>query len=222
MRKDLMSLSVLVLVAIAFAAIPALASSGEFVVDCKSGASCSGSIAGGLTEFQNTAGEGISCTSSTGTLTWTSGSSTGTSHILLHGCRENVTIFKFSCNGPGLPSGTTTITSTVHAVKIFGLILVNHTNISHTTTCAGFSDKTVTGNVMGLIENPNCGTFRTSHAISFEKTGVGQQKYKQVTEVGTIYDLISNNDAGGQYTTTSLTGTMSVTYSGGNEAKITC
>jgi hypothetical protein len=95
------------------------------------------------------------------------------------------------------------------------------TGVNVTFNCAGFSRKLVTGNVIGHIENPNCGTFQASHSISFEKSSNGVQKYMQITTAGEKFDLISNNDEGGSYLTSSQTGTGTLTYTN-NRVKLTC
>jgi hypothetical protein len=226
-----MKKSILIAVGIAavviFASFPAGSSAGEYVGDCEVGAVCSATIAGGAASFSNTSGETTSCTSVTGNMNQTSGSSTGTIQLTFHGCKETVTGFKFSCNSPGQPAGTiTTNTMTTHKVnlesaasKTPGLLI---TGWNTTYECTGFSKMTYTGNVLGHITNPNCGTFQGSSTVRFEAPSHGQQKYKQVTTTGTVFDLISNNHAGGSYLTAALVAELTTTVTGGNKIKTTC
>ncbi len=226
MSKKLMLLAAGALAALAFAALPAVASAGEFKADCSAGATCNATVAGGAASLGNTSGETISCTSVSGTASFTSGTSTGTSSLTFHGCRETATFFKFSCNSVGQPSQTITTGSLVaHLVYLndartqVGLLI---TNVNVTFTCAGFSDKTVTGNVLGQITNPECGKAKASHKAVFGATAHGQQAFKQVTGTGTIFDLTSNNDAGGAYSTSSQIGEGTLTYTEGKTATLTC
>ncbi len=226
MNKKLMRLAAGVLTVLALAALPAVASAGEITADCKEGATCEAFVFGLANALGNTAGETISCGSFTGKATLTNGSSTGTANLVFHDCRETVTFFKFSCNSVGQPSGTiTTGNLTTHLLKLESspiTIGLSVTNLNVTFTCAGFSDKRVTGNVLGEITDPACGVFRKSHSVRFSTTAHGQQRWKQITTTGTLLDLTSNNDtAVGQYLTSSLSGEGPITYVA-NEAKLTC
>ncbi len=224
MNKKLMLLVAAALTALAVAALPAVATAGEFNADCETGASCTATITGGAAELINSAGEGISCTAVGGSGSLTSGTSTGTVKLAFTGCRENVTIFKFTCSNTGTSGKIETNTLTSHNIYIDpnkttpGVLL---TGVNVTFTCAGFADKTVTGNIIGHISNPQCGTFATEHTVAFEKIANGTQKYMQVTTTGTKYDLISNNDNGGAYLTSSQTGSGTLKYNS-NKVKLTC
>jgi hypothetical protein len=226
MNKKLMAIAVGVLSALAFTVLPMAASAGEFTADCKTGAECSGTVAAGAIALSNTAGETITCSSATGTATLTSGTSTGTVNLTAHGCKETVTIFKFACNGVGQPAGTINTGNLVgHGIyvdpnkSIPGILI---TNVNMTFVCAGFVSKTVTGNIIGADPTPECGVFKKSESGELKTTAHGQQQYKQVTTAGTVFDLISSNDAGGAYLTSALTGTATITATGGNEVKATC
>jgi len=224
MKHKLMLLAVGALAALAFAALPAVATAGEFAADCETGASCTATVEGGAAELVNSAGEGISCTAVSGTASVTSGSSTGSVKLAFTGCRENVTIFHFSCTNTATSGKIETNTLTSHNIYIEpnastpGVLL---TGVNVTFSCAGFANKTVTGSIIGHIENPQCGTFAASHSITFEKSANGVQKYMQVTTSGEKFDLISNNDNGGEYLTSSQTGTGTLKYNS-NKVKLTC
>jgi hypothetical protein len=228
MNKKLMLLAAGAMATLAFTLLPAVASAGEFTGDCKSGATCSATVAGGAASLGNTAGETISCTSVSGSASLTSGTSTGLIFLTFHGCKETATFFKFSCNSPGQQSGTIATGGLVAHLVYLGLatklpagILI--TNVKATFSCAGFSNKTVTGNVIGEITNPNCGSSSTSHQVTFSSfIQHGNQQWVQVTHQGTVFDLISNNDAGGSYSTSSLVGGMNLTYQFSEAATLTC
>lgn len=211
----------------ALAVLPAFASAGEYTADCEFGAPspCNATITGGISELINTSIEGVSCTAFSGATNVTSGSSTGTIELTFTGCRETITGFKFSCTSAGASSGQIKTGSMVyHNVNLEDIsaapgILI--TGVNMTFVCAGFAKKTVTGNVLGRYVIPECGSFRGSTTVTFGRTSPGDQTYKQVTTSGTIFDLISNNDSGGTYFTTSLTGTGTISYMS-NWVKLTC
>lgn len=223
MSKKLMVLAAGALAALAFAALPAVASAGEFASDCKSGANCTALVTGGAAELENDAGERISCTSVTGTATVTHNTNTGSARLLFHGCKETVSGFNFACGNAG--SGTiTTNVLTSHGVYLKpnkttpGLLL---TGVNVTFACF-IVEKTVTGNILGHIENPECGTFQKHHTVNFEAIQpTGTQKYEKVTETGTAFDLVSGSHAS-DGTTSSQTGTGHITYQNGDEVKLTC
>jgi hypothetical protein len=235
MNKKLMLLATGVLAALAFAALPAVASAGEIIADCQDHAAvCNGTVAGGTTELRNDKGEGIHCTSVTGTATATNTTSTGTLSLVFHGCKENITGFKFSCNNNGLAAGTISTGAMVtHLVRLealpstttgYKVTLPGHGTGTGGVTfnCAGFSKKTVTGSVIGHISNPNCGNFSASHTADFTETALGSniQRWTQATTTGSKTDLESNNDAGGVYTTSAQIGTGVITWA--TSVKITC
>jgi hypothetical protein len=230
MDKKLMLLAAGTMTALALAVLPATASAGEYVALCQTGAQCSATIAGGVTTLSNSEGETISCSSITGTATHTSGTSTTTAQLILHGCRETVTIFKFSCGNTETPGTITTNTTTGHIVNLEhngtapGALI---TGVSLTFTCAGYASKTVTGSIVGKFEDAHCNTFQSSHTVEFTQSSHGRQTYNQVTTTGTIYDLISNNDpathpAITEYSTASVTGTFTISSNNGNKVNITC
>lgn len=228
MNKNLSSLAAAMLTASALAVIPAIASAGEYSADCEF-IGCGGTIqsTGGI-EITDTAMQQITCTSVTGNVSVTSNSSTGSVQLLFHGCKEQATIFKFSCTSPGMPSGTiTTNTLVMHNVyidpnKSTPGILVTGVNVTY--NCGGgFSRKTVTGDLIGHIETPNCGSFVANHTVTFEETFDGIPKYTSVTTFITIINKFrANNHDGGSYTETSINATAHVNYPGDNRVKLTC
>jgi uncharacterized membrane protein len=222
MKKSMLLATVVA--ALVFSSLPSLASAGEFIADCETGPTCSYTVAGGAAAFGGTSGETTSCTGVSGNGTVTSGSSTGTVTLIFTGCRETVTFFRFSCSNTSTAGKVETTALVTHNIYIDpssstpGVLL---TGVNVTYNCAGFAKRTVTGNIIGHIENPNCGTFQASHKVTFEAPSHGQQKYKQITTTGTMFDLIRNDDTEGEYETLSATGTGTATYNQ-NRVRLTC
>jgi hypothetical protein len=82
-------------------------------------------------------------------------------------------------------------------------------------TCAGgLLTKTLTGNVIGELETPNCGTAGTTYNLNFAPASAGSttQRYEQVTTTGTLFDLVT--DIGGTPFTTSWEMTDQIHLSG--------
>jgi hypothetical protein len=213
-----------VLAALAFSALPSVAAAGEFTADCGSGATCTGTVEStGITTL-GSANLAIECTSTTGTTSQTSGSSTGSSSLIFKGCRDE--IFNGSCTNTGVAGEIKNNTMVSHLIYLEkdkskkGVLL---TNANTTFEClGGFVKRTVTGSIIGEIENPECGIAKTHHTITFTQASKGQQTWKQITTEGTVFDLIANNDAGGAYETASQVGTAHINYTGGNTVKMTC
>jgi hypothetical protein len=234
MNKKLKLIASGVLAALALAALPAVASGGEPIADCQNlEATCNGTVAGGALQLRNDKGEGISCSSNHGTATVTNKSSTGTLSWTFTGCVETITGFKFSCNNTGVAGEIKTGSMVTHLIYLeplpntatgLKITLPGHGTETGgvTFTCAGFSKKTFTGAVIGHISNPNCGTLQSSHTADWTESGfLGSQTYKHATTTGSTTDLISNNDAGGVYTTSALVGSTVITWSGA-KVNITC
>ncbi|HEX6781505.1 MAG TPA: hypothetical protein VF125_05675 [Solirubrobacterales bacterium] len=235
MNKKLMLLATGVLTALAFAALPAVASAGEPVAHCQNGAaSCIGAVTGGATQLRDDGGQGITCSSVHGKATVTNGSATGFLELTFTECKETITGFKFSCTNTGVAGKITTGSMVTHLIYLHHLpntttglkvTLPGHgTGTGGVTfTCAGFSRKTVTGSVIGHISNPECNTYQTSHTADFTETSLGSgiQKYMQTTTTGEKTDLISNNDAGGTYTTAAQIGSGVIHWEG-TKVNITC
>jgi len=228
MNKKLMLLAAGVLSALAFAALPALASADEFQAHCEGAAECTGTIAGGVSELENSAGERIKCTGLTGNAKFATTSTTGTANLVFTECREQITAFKFKCNGGGGGAGEIKVNNlTYHLINLEETPTttpgLKFTGVNVTFECTGFSKKTVTGEVAGEIEEAStiCNSAVNSHKINFEQsTTTGKQRWGQTETTGTFTDLISNNDAGGSYLTSAQIGTGTVTWN--HPVKITC
>jgi len=228
MNKKLMLLAAGVLSALAFAALPALASADEFAQDCEGAVECTGTIAGGVSELENSAGERIRCTGVNGSASFPSTVTTGSVSLNFTECREQVTFFKFKCNSEGAAAGEIKVgLFTYHIINLEHTPTttpgIKITNINVTIECTGFAKKTVTGKVIGEIEEASsiCNTFVNAHKINFAQSATtGKQKWIQTETTGTTTDLESNNHNGGPYLTSAQIGTGTITWD--HNVKITC
>jgi len=215
----------LLVLALAFAALPALASAGEYELHCEGAAECVGEITGGPFSMISDSGEVFTCSAVGGSIRFASTSTTGTVNLHLTGCREHATFFTFQCNSAGAAAGTTSLVGlTYHLINLVhgGTTPgVKFTNISATFECTGFSKKTFTGSLIGHLESASCNTATTTHSVNFEESAItGSQKYTQTTTTGAETDLITNNDAGGSYTTMAIISTWTIHWD--HNVKITC
>jgi hypothetical protein len=229
MSKKLMLLAAGALSALAFAALPAVSSAGEFEAHC-SVVPCTAAVTGGIAKLINDNNEKVECQTLTGTATLTNTSSTGSAQLLFHSCRGPLNV---KCNNVvGQTETITTNVMTSHLIYIDStaerpepnaLVGILLTGVNVTFECAsGLVKKTVTGNIIGKIENPNCGVARTHHTVEFNQgVTVGTQEYTQVTTIGPVFDLTSGTHAS-DATTSSQAGTGHLTYNGGGTVTLTC
>jgi hypothetical protein len=215
--------------ALALTLFPSMASAGEFVGHCSSGpgTTCTATFAAGTSTLEDDSGSRLECTSTTGSVTGTSGTSTGTASLTAHGCKDEAT--GFTCTSVGEPVGTLHTGSGLvsHLVYIDAtpstLVGILATNLNITITCAGgLIKKTVTGSVIAVIQNPECGKPRASFKGEFS-AGVttGSQRYTQVTTTGTVFNLIFGNETA-DTTQTSITGSGTITVNEGKTITLTC
>ncbi|HVD39482.1 MAG TPA: hypothetical protein VNC16_00565 [Solirubrobacterales bacterium] len=233
MKKKLMLLAAAALSALAFAAFPTVASAGEYEAHCEDAAgntvaTCNLSITSGFVELSDTSGLRFHCKTLSGTGSFTSTTSTGTATLELGECTDLT--FGTECNNQG--AGTKRIKTNALVWHLVNLepapgttpgVLFTNFNFTYSCPALGLK-KTVTGNIIGHIEEPStiCNKTVTTLNVIFEKTGNGQQKFKQITTTGTLFDLISNNDAGGAYLTQALTDTVTFHVLEGRFLNITC
>jgi len=225
MSKKMMLLAT-ALTALAFAALPAVASAGTPQIHCPSGSTCSATLSGGHGELTKTGGfASVTCTSTTGTATI--GTEGGTMQLLFHGCKDSV--FGAACTTSGQTSGTITTkvlpydNTYLTAGKTVPGVLVTPEGGGGPEkfgTFATFScidgNHTVTGNgVMGRLET-GCNSPQASLPIQFEQTQAGHQTHKQITGTGAIYDLTDGSATAAMNTTGTATAT------GGGNFTITC
>jgi len=227
MSKKLTLLVAGALTALALAALPAIASANTFTATCSGGAAnCTGTIEStGHATLEESSGLSITCTTTTGTTTQESGKSTGTAEFVFGGCTESV--LKTQCNSTGTSGQIKTNKLNTDLIylepnKTTPGVLLTGVNVTFSCPVVGLK-KTVTGNVIGDIETPACGTASASHPVQFEPGATtGSQKWTTITTAGTIFDLITNNDAGGTYATSSQTGTGHIKYPAGKTVTLNC
>jgi len=201
MSKKLMLLAAGALTALAFAALPAVASAGEWVMDCPGGAkTCNFTTSGGHAELRAEGEPTITCTSSTGSGSVSEGGKTGTFGLTFKGCTATL-FFTVSCNSAGAASGEIKVASSVsHNVYLEPNKTTPGLLVTPATTeiiCAGFSNITVTGN--GLIGHlreltpgvSNCSKESETWNVDFKADPANSktQDWEQVTTEGTFYDL---------------------------------
>jgi len=223
MTKKLMLLAAGALTALAFAALPMGASAVEMTATC-SAVPCVGTIEiTGFVELTDDSGLGIRCDKTGGTVTQAaSPSSTVTATITFSECNE--TAFSTECNNEG--AGTKKIvtnTLTGHFITIVtnstnGILL---TGFNITFECPLFGiKKTVTGNLIGTLENKAtvCGKAVTTHTIEFTEEKPGFQTHR--TWTGKTFDLTSGTHAA-DTTTFSTAGTTHLNW-GAKTVNIAC
>jgi hypothetical protein len=214
---------------LAIAVLAAVASAGEFTAHCErgEGQTCTGSISGTNLELVTTEGQAAVCSSIKGTASLTGGSTTMTLELDFGGCRETVTAFQYFC---GTPQQTQTFQVGPVAAHIVNLaeapattpgLLITNVDAGWFCGPGGAPFGTMTGNLIGLLENPQCNTYATTQNLQFQKASNGHQTFTQVTETGTIFDLSLPVWFSG-YKTASTTSTTSISWNAGNRVKITC
>ncbi|HET9197050.1 MAG TPA: hypothetical protein VFN92_02180 [Solirubrobacterales bacterium] len=216
-----MTMLALAVVSAAMFALPAVASAGEWVADNATGKTFS------VTKVTNPVlrasnGDVVTCTGLTGEGSYTS-TTTGNITLDFTGCTEDKFGTKCTTNGAGT-AGTISVTNKVFHNVIIGSAADSNTPIGvlitsggtfATFTCGGgLLEITVTGNVIGEVESPNCGVAGTTYNLNFEPVSAGSstQKYLQVTTAGTAFDLVS--DIAGTGFTSSQQGTGQIHLSG--------
>jgi len=223
MTKKLMLLAAGALAALAFAALPAGASAVEMTATC-SAVPCVGTIEGtGGAELTDDSGLGIKCQKTGGTVTQVaSPSSTVTATLTFSECKD--TPIGLECNNEGVGTGkivTNALTGHLITIVTNTTIGVLLTGVNVTFECPALGiKKTVTGNLIGTIENKEgvCGKAVTHHTLLFEEEQPGFQKHR--TWTGKTFDLTSGSHAA-DTTTSAQTATAHVNY-GAKTVTISC
>jgi len=215
------------LTALAFAALPAVASAQEYTATC-SAVPCVGTVQStGHALLTDDSGLGITCLTTTGTVTQAaSPSSTVSVALTFDGCKD--TVFGFECNNEGAGTGKILAnTLTGHIINVGSAaqtlpgILLTGANTTFVCPALGI-ERTVTGNIIGTFENPTtqaCKAAQTHHTITFESAGTGIQKHKTYT--GVTHNLTSGPHASDK-TESSQFGTAHINYGGGKTVSINC
>jgi hypothetical protein len=203
--KNKMMLLALGLLALVSAALPAVASAGEPVVDAKAlteGKSLSFTSAGTHAELRAENEPTITCTGNSGTGKYTT-SKTGEIALTFTGCKDLT--FGSTCTSSGQAPGTiVTGTSVFHNVYLTDakttpgvLVTPPSSGVFASFTCGGFFSSSVGGNgIIGHLSSPKCGETKTTATLSFTATTFNQT-YKQVTATGTSYSLTNTTAFGG-------------------------
>jgi hypothetical protein len=222
MQKKIRLFTAAVLTVFAMSVVPIAAHAGEFTADCSTGQTCNGTVEGtGPFVFSDTSGISWQCPSFTGNMSISSGSSTGSIQLLLHGCTSPP--FELQCGEAGTITSNSMVTHNIYIDPNHSTPGVLVTGVNLIMSCPGVIGlRTFTGNVIGHFENPECGVAKAHHTFTLERTGAGQQRFKQVTTTGTIFDLIVKNDVGGVSLTAAWSATAHVNYTGGNTVRFTC
>jgi hypothetical protein len=217
MKNKMMMLALGALTALAFAALPAVASAGEPQIDPANGVfPLTFTMAGGLSEFRAEGQETFTCKKSKGTGKYTN-ATTGELERTLEECTASGT----PCTSTGAASGViTTGTSVFHNIYVEpnkttpAILITPPTGGTFASfKCAfGLVSFTITGNgLIGDLEKPTCaapGPTKTA-TLNFTATGASQT-WKQITTAGTVFDLKAD-----------VNGAAAVTYAEVNETTVT-
>jgi hypothetical protein len=234
MSKKLMLLAAGVLAGLAFTALPSVASAGEWTCETETGAVCgtfSGSNSTVTILTQHEGGSTITCTSNTVHGTYTTATTGENLTITFSGCVSS----NSECHSAGQANGV---------IKTFDLdfhnILIDHAGttpgilITPSTSnnefaryvCGGIITVHWKGNgVIGDVTR-ECGeTVDTGEDVTLDfesdPNTEGVQKYMQVTETGTKYDLsVSTTFFGTTTRTASLDGEVDSRF--GTDTLTTC
>jgi hypothetical protein len=215
-----MLLAISAMAALAFAALPALASATP-TVDPTVAFPAAFTGTSGVSTLSS-GGTSVTCQKSKSAGSFTSGT-TGKIELTFEEC----TSFGLGCTNVAGKSNVITTTEFVfhlvyldEAHKTVGIQVTPAANEHFATfTCAGFINIAVTGNgVLGHLSSPACGAKSKTAVIDFTATG-GSQTFKKIEETGTEIDLKSS--IGGGSTATQVT-KQTTTLAGGAEATLTC
>jgi hypothetical protein len=226
MSKKLMLLAMGAFTALAFAALPSMASAGDWKLDCPNGATtCNYSVAGGHAEIRIDEEPTITCTTSTGSGTVSSGGTTGTIGLALNNCVAT-SVFTFECHTSGSALGEVNIGNSVwHNIylrddKTDPGTLVTPTKIN--LICGGIIELELTGNgVVGNVPQA-CNSESSTLTVNFEAslTNNRTQRYEQNTQTGTLFDLHAVTPGFSTVHTAVLITSTSASFVG--KDKITC
>lgn len=232
MREKSKLLAAGVLSVLVLAALPAVASAGEYEMHCPV-APCVGTVSGSnvehMIELETDNGERFDVSAIDGTIKiGAATTTTATVELEFTHIYETFTGFRFTCSSIGAPAGvirtgpiTTHFVNLMHGGTKPGVLL---TNINVTYTCGGgFSSKTLTGGLIGALTQANCNVAAATNQIAFNSVGgpPRTQEYKQVTGTGTLFDLMSGPHSGASKTW-AITAQLNVTWQAGNKPTLTC
>ena len=223
MRKATLALAA---VSAVLFALPAVASAESWNIDPPNVGFTTSSL---VTTLATTAGDTVTCTSSTGSGKYISNTTAEISGgLTFHGCKSNA--------GPSCHSGSTTgtiVTNKIiahnvwadkHGVKTRALLLTpgGPTEDFATFRCTVFGigpTLTVTGSVIGEVElTKPCDTPATEGHLNFQQTQHGHQTITTLWNTPGHFDLITHKE--GKEITSSQSGTGTIKFA--PEATVTC
>ena len=231
MGKKKMTLLVAgLLTALAVMALAGTATAKETKLKCEGTGFCLFTISSGVTTFSMIGGDTVRCSGGFGNgevtgLNAERESTTSTVQVLFSNCREQNTVFGFTCTNTATAGNITTNVMTMHNVALPGTSSeagVLMTNAGVTFTCAGgFASTQITGSIIGEYEtkcNTNTGWLQT---ISFNTFGDGWQHLTTYTGA-TLFKLEgkTSHSGGGGYTSAAQGGTARLSFN--EEAVLTC
>jgi hypothetical protein len=213
MKNKMLLLGMGALVALVFAALPAVASAKEWHLHNQSnGVPGAFTSAGGASSLTAEGKQPVKCTSNSGTGKYTT-ETTGTIELTFKGCTTEISEGSgaVNCTTSGQATGVvTTNTAVFHNVELepnpaiepLGVLITEPVDGSGkgigfaTFVCGGLQTIKVTGNVIGEITSKNCNSMKSkSMEINFTtKAGATNptQKWEQVTTEGPVYDLTAD------------------------------
>jgi hypothetical protein len=222
MNKKLMLLVAAALAALAFSALAGTATAKETNLKCDGAGFCTFTVSSGVTNISMIGGDTVRCTGVSGqgevtNLNAERESSTGTVQLLFNICKEQNTVFHFSCSNTATSGNITTNVMTMHSVALpetttkAGVVM---TNAGVTFTCAGgFASTQLTGSIIGESETA-CGTNTGFlQKVSFNTFGDGWQHLTTYTGA-TPFKLEgkTSHSSGGSYTSAALESTANFNY----------
>lgn len=195
MKKSLLAMAAVA--ALAFAALPAIASADS--IDHESN---NFTLSGGNTALRTAKNE-VSCTSVNGSGAFEAGSNTtGTLEFTFHGCKAFGGLV--NCQSAEQPTGTITTTSLPFHIRRVttasghsAAVLITP-NAGHFATfkCGGLATIVVGGNgVIGQITSPGYNVPAASLTVNFGESG-GQQEFRTVVGEETEYGLTASSNGG--------------------------
>jgi hypothetical protein len=150
----------------------------------------------------------ITCESADATATPSGGGTTGSINFDITGCHTMVFGFTAKCHTTGSPSdNTVTAKGTYHLVTQGGSPAMLITTEPVVAICAGISNTTIQGNVIGTITSPACGAESKTMKVALSATGSTQSDMEYT---GAKYDLTATTGESGTAKTAGLTATVTV------------
>src|SRR5215213_345346 len=150
----------------------------------------------------------ITCESATATATPSGGGTTGSISFDVTGCHTSIFGITAKCHTTGSPlDNTVAAKGTYHLITQGGSPAMLITAEPVVGICAGISNTTIQGNVIGTITSPACGVESRTMKISLSAAGSTQSDMEYT---GVKYDLTATTGESGTAKTAGLTATVTV------------